>query len=105
MMKAAIRSACDPPEVLSIREVPVRIPKDNQLLIRIHAATVNRTDCGALWGKPYIFRFFCGMAAPASCQHRFRLRGCGGGRWKKTKLRVPNCMHLTSRPTNTFSTW
>lgn len=63
-MKAAVRTRYGGPEVLSIKEVPVPAIKDNELLIRVHAATVNRTDCGVLWGKPFIFRFFTGLFRP-----------------------------------------
>lgn len=44
--------------------MPVPVPKDNELLIRVHATTVNRTDCGVLWGKPFVFRFFTGLFKP-----------------------------------------
>ncbi|MDX2133932.1 MAG: NAD(P)-dependent alcohol dehydrogenase [Saprospiraceae bacterium] len=63
-MKAAIRTQYGPPEVLDVREVPKPTPKDNELLIRVHATTVNRTDCGVLWGAPFVFRFFTGLTRP-----------------------------------------
>ena len=63
-MKAAIRTEYGSPEVLSIQEVPVPSPGDGELLVRIHAATVNRTDCGILTGKPYVIRFFSGLLSP-----------------------------------------
>ena len=63
-MKAAFRSIYGGPEVLSIREMPVPVPEDNELLIRVHTTTVNRTDCGVLWGKPFVFRFFTGLFKP-----------------------------------------
>jgi NADPH:quinone reductase-like Zn-dependent oxidoreductase len=64
-MKAAVRSTYGGPEVLSVREVETPAPGDNELLIRVHASTVNRTDCGVLWGKPFIFRFFTGLFKPS----------------------------------------
>lgn len=63
-MKAAIRSKYGTPDVLEVKVVGTPVPKDNELLVRIHAATVNRTDCGGLWGKPYIYRFFVGWPGP-----------------------------------------
>lgn len=63
-MKAAVRSAYGPPEVLSIQEVAKPTPADDEILIKVHATTVNRTDCGILWGKPFIIRFFSGLPKP-----------------------------------------
>ncbi|GAA4415664.1 NAD(P)-dependent alcohol dehydrogenase [Nibrella viscosa] len=64
-MKAAFRSTYGSPDVLQIRETDKPIPGDNDVLIRVVAATVNRTDCGILWGKPFIIRFFTGLFTPA----------------------------------------
>jgi NADPH:quinone reductase-like Zn-dependent oxidoreductase len=63
-MRSVVRSRYGGPETLSVREVPCPEPKPGQVLIRVAVATVNRTDCGALWGAPYIFRFFVGWPKP-----------------------------------------
>lgn len=63
-MRTAFRTAYGPPETLSIRDVPIPEPRRGEILLRVHATTVNRTDCGALWGKPYVFRFFVGWPRP-----------------------------------------
>jgi len=63
-MKAITRTKYGGPEVLEIKELPKPIPKDNELSIRVHATTVNRTDCGILTGKPYIMRLFVGLTKP-----------------------------------------
>ena len=63
-MKAITRTTYGGPEVLEIKDIPKPVPKDNELLIRVHATTVNRTDCGILTGKPYIIRAFVGLAKP-----------------------------------------
>ncbi len=63
-MKAAIRSKYGPPEVLTVTQVAKPQPKENQILIRVHASTVNRTDCGGLTGKPYLIRLFTGLTKP-----------------------------------------
>jgi len=63
-MKAAIRSKYGPPKVLSVQEVETPTPKDNEVLIRIHATTVNRSDCHVLRGMPFAMRFFTGLFKP-----------------------------------------
>jgi NADPH:quinone reductase-like Zn-dependent oxidoreductase len=40
------------------------VPKAGELLIKIHAATLNRTDCGFRDPRPFIVRFFSGMFRP-----------------------------------------
>jgi NADPH:quinone reductase-like Zn-dependent oxidoreductase len=44
-MKAAICTAYGPPDVLQIRDIPKPTPKHHQVLIKIHAADVNASDC------------------------------------------------------------
>ena len=63
-MKAAIRSTYGTAEVLSIKEIEKPTPKDNELLVRVYAATANRTDCHILWGKPFFMRLFTGLFKP-----------------------------------------
>lgn len=63
-MKSFIYTKYGPPEVLQLKEVPKPIPKDHELLIKVHATTVNRTDCGFLRGKPFITKFFSGLFSP-----------------------------------------
>ena len=41
-MKAAVRERYGPPEVVEVREVATPTPKDDEVLVRVHAASVNR---------------------------------------------------------------
>jgi NADPH:quinone reductase-like Zn-dependent oxidoreductase len=63
-MKAAVHTRYGPPEVVQISEVTKPVAKDNELLVKVHATTVNRTDCGFRSGKPFFSRFFTGLVKP-----------------------------------------
>ena len=63
-MKAAVHTSYGPPDVVRIAEVDKPTAKDNQVLVRVHATTVNRTDCGFRAGKPFMVRFFTGPRRP-----------------------------------------
>jgi NADPH:quinone reductase-like Zn-dependent oxidoreductase len=60
-MKAAVHTRYGPPDVVRISAVTKPTAKDNQVLVKVHATTVNRTDCGFRAGKPFIVRFFTGL--------------------------------------------
>jgi NADPH:quinone reductase-like Zn-dependent oxidoreductase len=45
-------------------EVEKPAAKDHEVLVRVHATTVNRTDCGLRAAKPFIYRFFVGLRRP-----------------------------------------
>ncbi len=63
-MKAAVRSKYGLPGDLTIKELAIPTPKDDEVLIRVHASTVNRSDCHVLSGKPFFMRFFTGLFKP-----------------------------------------
>src|SRR4029453_7959442 len=63
-MKAAISTRYGPPDVVRIADVDSPAVGDHDVLVKIHATTVNRTDCGFRSGKPFIVRFFSGLAKP-----------------------------------------
>jgi NADPH:quinone reductase-like Zn-dependent oxidoreductase len=63
-MKAIIHARYGSPEVLQMAEVPRPTPKDNEVLIKVHATTVNRTDCGFRSAEYFISRFFSGLFRP-----------------------------------------
>jgi NADPH:quinone reductase-like Zn-dependent oxidoreductase len=63
-MKAAVNTKYGPPEVIHITEVGKPVPKDNEVLIKIHATTVNRTDCGFRKPEYLIVRLISGLFKP-----------------------------------------
>jgi NADPH:quinone reductase-like Zn-dependent oxidoreductase len=63
-MKAAVHTRYGPPEVVRISEIEKPAVKDHEVLVKVHATTVNRTDCGLRAAKPFIYRFFIGLTRP-----------------------------------------
>ena len=63
-MKASIRRRYGSPNQIKIENIEKPIPKDNEVLIKVHATTVNRTDCANLTAKPFIMRFVLGLFKP-----------------------------------------
>lgn len=52
------------PEHLKLEEVPKPSPEKNEVLIKVKAASVNRTDCAIFYGKPFFMRFMTGVFKP-----------------------------------------
>jgi NADPH:quinone reductase-like Zn-dependent oxidoreductase len=63
-VKAVVHDKYGPPEVLRLEDVARPTPKDDEVLVRIHATTVNRSDCGWRSAKPFFSRFFTGLRRP-----------------------------------------
>ena len=53
-----------PPEVLQREEIPVPAPGPKDILVRVHATTVNRTDCGFRSAEYVVSRLFSGILKP-----------------------------------------
>ncbi len=63
-MRAAINTRYGSPDVLEVRQVPKPEPKAGEVLIKVHATTVSRTDCGMLRPHPFFVRFVAGLRRP-----------------------------------------
>lgn len=63
-MKAAVLTRYGSPDVVRIAEVDKPTAKGNELLIKVHVTTVNRTDCGYRAGKPLLIRLSYGLVRP-----------------------------------------
>lgn len=63
-MRAVVFDRYGPPEVLRLHDAQRPAPKDNEVLIKVRATTVNRTDTGVRQGKPFFSRFISGFPRP-----------------------------------------
>lgn len=64
-MKAAYFTEYGAPEkVLTIKDIEKPTPKDNEILIKVHAAAVNDYDWSLVTGKPKAYRLFFGFFKP-----------------------------------------
>jgi NADPH:quinone reductase-like Zn-dependent oxidoreductase len=63
-MKAVVCTQYGPPEVLQLKEVAKPTPKENQILIRIHAASITPSDCAFRKADPFIIRLIYGLTKP-----------------------------------------
>jgi len=63
-MKAIVYTKYGSPDVLQLKEVAKPTPKDNEVLVKIYATTVNRTDCATIRAKPFFARLLTGIFKP-----------------------------------------
>lgn len=70
-MKAIVIQKYGQPDVLQFKEVEKPNPKDDDVLIKVHAASINDWDWGFLRGKPFINRLLFGLLKP-----KVRILGC-----------------------------
>jgi NADPH:quinone reductase-like Zn-dependent oxidoreductase len=74
-MRAALRERYGGLDVVELRDVDMPRPVDDQLLVKVRAASVNRADLDGLAPRPQFARLFMGLRAPR--QHRIGLDVAG----------------------------
>lgn len=63
-MKAIVYEKYGPPEVLEIKEVEKPAPRDNEVLVKVYAASVAFSDVTIVKGEPFIARLWSGLLKP-----------------------------------------
>lgn len=63
-MKAVVCTRYGPPERLEVREVERPTPRAGEVLVRVHATSVSRTDAATLHGTPFFARLATGVLRP-----------------------------------------
>ena len=74
-MRAVVYDVYGPPEVLRIEEVEQPVPQDDEVLVRVHATTVTRTDTGLRSAEYVISRFYTGIRRPRQRTSGIELAG------------------------------
>jgi NADPH:quinone reductase-like Zn-dependent oxidoreductase len=64
MMRAVVYDRYGPPEVLRVDDVTRPVPASDEVLVRVHATTVTRTDCHMRTARPLLWRFMLGLRRP-----------------------------------------
>lgn len=68
-MKAVVCTRYGPPEVLELKDVPRPAPKDNEILVKVHAASINSWD----WD---LFTARYSLYTPKKVKDKYRILGC-----------------------------
>jgi NADPH:quinone reductase-like Zn-dependent oxidoreductase len=63
-MQAAVRDIYGSPDVVRVEELPTPTPTDDQVLVRVHAASVNRADLDNLYPRWAFIRLLLGLRRP-----------------------------------------
>ena len=65
-MKAIVMDRYGTPDVLELRDVAKPTPKSGEVLVCVHAASVNDWDLGLLTGTPFVNHTISGLFRPSS---------------------------------------
>jgi NADPH:quinone reductase-like Zn-dependent oxidoreductase len=64
-MRAVVHDGYGSPDVLRLADVERPVPNADQVLVKVYATTVTRTDCGLRAAKPFFARFITGLRRPS----------------------------------------
>jgi NADPH:quinone reductase-like Zn-dependent oxidoreductase len=64
-VKAILRRAYGPPDLLTFEDIPEPTPGDNEVLVKVRAASVNPLDWHFMRGSPYLMRMGTGAGKPS----------------------------------------
>lgn len=67
-MKAAVNRCYGSPDVVKVEDIEKPAPADHEILVKVHAASVNPLDWHYLRGEPYIMRAEAGIGAPGNAR-------------------------------------
>ncbi len=63
-MKAIVHTKYGPPDVLELKEVDKPVPRDNEVLVKVHAASLTFSNLFLVSGKPFPLRLMFGLLKP-----------------------------------------
>ena len=71
-MKAIVYNNYGSPDVLRLEDIQKPVPGDDEVLVKVHAVSINSWDWDMLTGKPFEYRFFGGLLKPKNT----KIHGC-----------------------------